>query len=147
MERKPNLKKAVPFFRAYNMQESLKFYVDGLGFDIKIKWEPRGTIEWCWLERDGVALMLQEPRKEWVEKHPLEGKLGEGVSIEFQCLDAIALYHEFAAHGLNPSEPCVGNGLWVTSVKDPDGFRLGFGSPTDVAEETTYTDWKKSQAK
>jgi len=141
-KRKPNLKKAVPFLRASNMVESLKFYVDGLGFEIKIKWEPRGTVEWCWLERDGVAIMLQEPRKEWVEKHPLTDKLGVGVSIEFQCEDAIALYQEFAAHGLNPTEPFIGNGLWVTHVKDPDGFSLGFESPTDVPEETTYSDWK-----
>jgi uncharacterized glyoxalase superfamily protein PhnB len=140
--RKPNLKQAVPFFRSLNMFESLKFYVDGLGFDIKNKWEPHGSIEWCWLERDGVAIMLQEPRKEWLEKHPQTNKLGEGISIEFQCEDAIALYHEFLERGLTPTEPTVGNGLWVTSVKDPDGFCLGFESQTDVPEETTYSKWK-----
>lgn len=33
----------------------------------------------------------------------------------------------------------MGNGLWVTSVQDPDGYRLDFESPTDVAEETVYS--------
>jgi len=34
------------------------------------------------------------------------------------------------------SAPRVGNGLWVTGVRDPDGFELNFQSPTDVAEGT-----------
>jgi hypothetical protein len=33
----------------------------------------------------------------------------------------------------------VGNGLWVTSVKDPDGYLLDFESPTDTPEETVYS--------
>jgi hypothetical protein len=28
--------------------------------------------------------------------------------------------------------------MWVTSLKDPDGYRLDFESPTDVPEETVY---------
>lgn len=138
----PNLMQAVPFFRASNMDNSLKFYIEGLGFTMKNKWVPRGIVEWCWLERDGVALMLQEP---WRDNPvpPLEGKPGLGVNICFQCKDAIALYHEFLSRGLTPSEPFVGNGMWVTSVTDPDGYHLEFESLTDVPEETEYKDWKK----
>lgn len=141
----PNIQQAVPFFRVLNMQASLNFYMAGLGFALKNTWAPMGTIEWCWLTRDNVAIMLQELRPEWVAAHPPEGKPGFGMSIEFQCLDAITLYHEFTAKGLSPSEPCVGNGFWVTTVTDPDGFRLGFESPTDVAEETTYNAWLRLQ--
>jgi hypothetical protein len=39
---------------------------------------------------------------------------------------------------LNVSTPFVGNDLWVTSLTDPDGYRLEFESPTDVPEETVY---------
>ena len=136
----PNLQLAVPFLRVANMDASLAFYVYGLGFLIKLQWIPRNIIEWCWLERDGVALMLQEPRRDQPVP-PLEGKPGLGVSICFQCRDALALYHEFLARGLASSEPFVGNGMWVTSVTDPDGYRLEFESLTDVPEETVYTDW------
>src|SRR5262245_12495960 len=55
-----NLKQAVPFFSIMNVEASLAFYVDGLGFAIKHRWEPDGRIRWCWLERDSVSLMLQE---------------------------------------------------------------------------------------
>jgi hypothetical protein len=52
--------------------------------------------------------------------------------------DAIALYHDFMARGVSAQRPFVGNGLWVTSVRDPNGYRLDFESPTDVPEDTVY---------
>ena len=33
----------------------------------------------------------------------------------------------------------VGNGLWVVTFLDPDGYRIEFESPTDVPEETVYS--------
>ena len=42
--------------------------------------------------------------------------------------------------GVDASRPFVGNSLWVTSVTDPDGYRLEFESPTEVAEETVWED-------
>ena len=30
--------------------------------------------------------------------------------------------------------------VWVTSFTDPDGYRLDFESPTDIPEETVYSD-------
>jgi hypothetical protein len=44
------------------------------------------------------------------------------------------------ARGLDASEPHVGNGLWVTNLTDPDGFRLSFSSPTDVPEDTKLSE-------
>jgi lactoylglutathione lyase len=68
-----NVKQAVPFFMITDMANSLKFYIKGLGFELKNKWEPRGTIEWCWLQLENAALMLQEYRdhnklKNWVKE-------------------------------------------------------------------------------
>jgi lactoylglutathione lyase len=129
-----NVKQAVPFFMVTDVDASLRFYVDGLGFAITNQWTPAGRIEWCSLRRDDVSLMLQEYRP---GKRP-EGALGQGVSICFMCADAIALYHAFTARSVAAKRPFVGNGLWVTSVQDPDGYRLDFESPTDVPEETIY---------
>jgi lactoylglutathione lyase len=73
---------------------------------------------------------------------------GLGVSICFICGDAVKLYHEFLQRGLSPDEPFVGNNMWVTSLRDPDGYKLDFESCTDVVEETRYSDWvKKENAK
>jgi len=132
-----NLKQAVPFFMAKDINRSIEFYVNGLGFELKVDWRPQGRIEWCWLERDGVALMLQEYRQAFLPKE----KLGIGVSICFICQDALKLYNEFLQKRLTPLEPFVGNKMWVTSIIDPDEYNLNFESYTDVAEETKYADW------
>jgi lactoylglutathione lyase len=138
-----NIKLAVPFFAVTSMDSSLQFYTGALAFEVKNKWEPRGKIEWCWLERDGAALMLQEFRTEGPDSWRPEGKVGIGVSIYFLCEDALKLYHEFLSKGLHPAEPFVGNHMWVVPLRDPDGYSVFFESATDVAEETKYSEWKK----
>ena len=66
-----NVKQAVPFFGVTNMEASLRFYVDGLGFKMRRWWipdqadgqddyKPDGRIRWCWLELGEAAMMLQE---------------------------------------------------------------------------------------
>jgi len=134
-----NLRQAVPFFMVTDMKRSIEFYVKAMGFELKIEWKPEGKIRWCWLEREGVAIMLQEYHKEFL---PAE-KRGQGVSICFMCNDAIALYKEFLQNKLSPQEPFVGNNLWVVQINDPDGYMLCFESPTDVPEETKYSAFLK----
>jgi lactoylglutathione lyase len=138
-----NLRLTVPFFMVTDMENSMQFYIQGLGFNITKQWTPRGKIEWCWLEREQVALMLQEPATKDSLIHTSPIKKGFGISISIQCQDALALYHEYKSRDLNASEPFVGNGMWVFHVKDPDGYHIEFESHTDVPEETKYTDWFK----
>lgn len=140
MQSSPNIQLAVPFFMVMDMEASLKFYKDKLGFTLTNQWTPRGKIEWCWLQRDGVSLMLQEPRNKEKFKDVEKGK---GVSICFQCNDALALYHEFKLKEIEMKEPFVGNNMWVVSLADPDGYHLDFESATDVPEETKYSEWFK----
>jgi catechol 2,3-dioxygenase-like lactoylglutathione lyase family enzyme len=134
-----NLEQAVPFFRVADIEASARYYVDGLGFAMTKKWIDEGKLRWCWLERGGAALMLQEFRKEGHDSWVPAVKVGEGVSICFLCEDALAIYHEVTARGIAASRPVVGNGLWVTSLSDPDGYILEFESVTDVAEDTEYS--------
>jgi len=146
MKTNPNITQAVPFFAVSDMERSLKFYMDGLGFEMINKWIPKDKIEWCWLQRGGGALMLQEFHKQGHNAKIFEGKFGEGVSVCFMCEDALALYHEFKSRGIETSEPFVGNGLWDLGLSDPDGYNLHFESPTDVREETRYSEWKGNQS-
>jgi lactoylglutathione lyase len=135
-----NVKQAVPFFGVTNMEVSLQFYIDGLGFKMKNQWipdraedNPDGRIRWCWLQLGDAAIMLQE----FLPKHRPMETLGTGVNICFQCEDALALYREFKSRGIQPrNRPSVGNRLWVVPVTDPDGYRIEFASPTDAPEES-----------
>jgi len=135
-----NVKQAVPFFRVRDIEVSLRFYVEGLGFTKTKEWSPEGRIRWCWLEIGDAAVMLQEFWKDGRPAGAPEGPLGQGVSICFMCTDAIAIYRSAIERGLSASRPFVSNGLWLTSLTDPDGYRLDFESPTDAEEETTLVD-------
>jgi catechol 2,3-dioxygenase-like lactoylglutathione lyase family enzyme len=130
-----NVKEVVPFLHVSSMERSIRFYIDGLGFAFRHKWEPEGQLRWCWLTLGGASLMLQE-----FPNRPMPANAGEGITLNFTCDDAIALYHQYRARGLDPSEPEVGNGLWVTEVTDPDGYKHFFNSPTDVAEDTKLSE-------
>ena len=135
-----NVKQAVPFFRVSNIEESVRYYVNGLGFEMTKEWIDEGKLRWCWLQHGNAGLMLQEFRKEGHNSWVPSGKVGEGMSICFQCEDALAIYRDVIRRGIQASIPFVGNGMWVTSLSDPDGYRLEFESYTDVPEETVLKD-------
>src|SRR5262245_24069524 len=132
MKPEPNVQQAVPFFLVSNIENSLRFYVDGVGFTKTKEWIDGGKLRWCWLELGDAAIMLQEVVQ--------QSKVGVGVSICFICKDAIAIYREVRSRGVEASRPFVGNSMWVTSLSDPDGYRIDFESYTDAPEETEWTE-------
>ena len=134
-----NVEQAVPFFMVNDMQASLRFYIDGLGFTKAEQWTVDGKVRWCWLVYDSAAIMLQEFSRSGAASAPSD-KLGVGVSICFLCKDALSLYREFKSRGVEAKKPFVGNRMWVTQLADPDGYRLDFESPTDAAEESGLAD-------
>ena len=133
-----NVKQAVPFFMVKNIDSSVDFYVNGLGFSMTESWVDQGKLKWCWLVKDGAALMLQEFNKANLP----EEKSCEGVEIFFICEDALGIYDQITSNGILAAEPFVGNNMWVVSLRDPDGYKISFESFTDVPEETKYSQWK-----
>ena len=142
-----NVHMTVPLFNVTDMAASREFYIGGLGFRQKLAWTPddSNVMRWCWLELEGVAVMLQQfwrdgaPERRDNGGAPDEQPLGQGMTICFICRDALAVRREALSRGLAPSQtPFVGNGLWVVSYTDPDGYRLDFESPTDVEEGTEF---------
>lgn len=140
-----NIKQAVPFFWVLDIEKSIHFYVDCLGFSKTKEWLVEGRIRWCWLEHGGASVMLQEFWDDAPVRKSTGSKLGEGVSIAFICDDALSLYLQFISRGVNVAEPFVGNNMWVVSVSDPDGYNLFFESLTDVPEETQYSQWRRAK--
>jgi len=134
---KSNVKQAVPLFAVSDIERSLRFYIDGLGFEQTNKWIDHGKLRWCWLQLSGAAIMLEEFAKKEHDLPPDE-KVGIGVSIYFICEDALNIYREARSRNLMPKTPFVGNGMWVIELADPDGYRIFFESPTSEPEETVF---------
>jgi len=135
-----NVQQAVPFFLVHDIEASVRFYVDGLGFSLTKKWVDEGKLRWCWLELGEAALMLQEFWRDGPHTSVPATTVGLGVSIAFTCRDAIAIYRNLIARGVDATRPMVGNGMWVTHVVDPDGYQLFFESVTDAPEESLFTE-------
>ena len=70
-----NLQQSVPFFAVSDMNSSMHFYVDGLGFEITHKWvEKTGKSEdsvrrYIRLARELIANRPQESTRELINKH------------------------------------------------------------------------------
>jgi lactoylglutathione lyase len=136
MEQQLNIEQAVPFFMVFDIEATARFYIDGLAFEMTNKWIKDGKLRWCWLQREGAAVMLQEFSKEGGGPDHPKGQLGFGVSVCFICKDAVNLYIEFKSRGIGAKRPFVGNSMWVTRVVDPDGYALFFESSTDAPEDS-----------
>lgn len=137
-----HINEVVPFLAVKDMVRSVSFYVDGLGFEITARWEPEGQLRWCRLQRGDAGLMLQQFKTDGHDARTFSENKGEGVSLMFMCDDVIDYYRELKERGHDASEPQVGNALWVTDVRDPDGYRLSFEAPTDVSEGTKLSEWE-----
>jgi catechol 2,3-dioxygenase-like lactoylglutathione lyase family enzyme len=135
-----NVQQAVPFFWVHDIERSVRFYVEGLGFEMTKEWNEEGKLRWCWLQLGDAAVMLQEFWKDGHHANLPEGKPSAGIAIYFLCKDALAIYRDIAARGVSATRPSVENRMWVTQVQDPDGYSLAFESPTDAPEETVFSE-------
>jgi lactoylglutathione lyase len=136
-----NVTAVVPLLIVTSMEQSIVFYVDGLGFVIQNRWIPEGRLRWCRISLGGADLMLQEASESTRQKMAAAGTLGNGSAIYFQCSDALAIYRETAARGIFAlREPQVGNVAWEVFFADPDGYKINFSSPTNLPEETLLSE-------
>lgn len=137
-----NVQQVVPFFTVADMQESLKFYRDGLGFTITHKWEPEGHLRWCSLVLGSASVMLQQRRA----ADPPPAQAGAGLIPHFICRDALAIYRDITGRGLQvANEPFVANAMWFFTLEDPDGYRLAFESHTTEHEGMTFSEYEWSR--
>lgn len=136
-----NVTAVVPLLMVTSMERSLAFYIDGLGFSVQHRWSPEGRLRWCWISLDGAALMLQEADESTGQKMIEDGVFGNGAALYFQCSDALSIFREACERGLQARrEPQVGNFAWEVFFADPDGYKINFSSPSDLPDETLFSE-------
>jgi predicted enzyme related to lactoylglutathione lyase len=110
-----------PILRVEDMQASLRFYVDLLGFQ-NVSW---GTDDFTSVNRDRAGIYLcrggQGAGRAWI-----------WIGVE----DAAKLHEEYKARGVTIRQPPT-NYPWALEmhVQDPDGNVIRFGSDPDNSDQ------------
>jgi catechol 2,3-dioxygenase-like lactoylglutathione lyase family enzyme len=116
-----------PLLVVRDIDRSVEFYRDRLGFSVVGQAESEGRMYWCRLERGGASIMLQEADD---EDGPAEGR-GRGITFYFICEDADAVHADLSARGLQLEPPALAYyGMKQVFLPEPDGYSLCFESPT-----------------
>jgi len=130
---------ARPVLHVKDVEASLRFYVDRLGFTSPWRYDDDGKVYVAQVDRQGCALILADT---WPEKIG-KGLMFISLNVEPQSREAAvvaldALRVELEAKGVPVKEGSWGYRLLV--VDDPDGNQLFFNYPNETASGKTAGD-------
>jgi glyoxylase I family protein len=125
---------AVPLLQVFDMQTSLKFYCDVLGFEVVDKTD----VDWWAMIRLGDATLMLNTAYEDGKRPPKADPkrvLGhKDVSLYFEFFDLDGLHAHLRSKGCDVKPPAkTSYGLMQMSLRDPDGYELCFTAPLEVA--------------
>ncbi len=116
---------ARPVLHVTDVEASLRFYVNQLGFTNPWRYEEDGSVCVAQVERQGCALILTDHWPEKVGKGLIFISVNETREAQTAALDALRA--ELEAKGVPVKEGSWGYRLLV--VDDPDGNQLFFNYP------------------
>lgn len=122
----------VPELSVSNFERSLAFYVDVLGFSIRIR---RENPDFVYLEQEHVHMMLEQISDEGWVTGELEAPLGRGVNFQIELSDLeplvkrlkthkVPLFREMKETWYDIGEKLSGERELL--LQDPDGYLLRF---------------------
>jgi catechol 2,3-dioxygenase-like lactoylglutathione lyase family enzyme len=122
---------ARPIFNVADVEASLRFYIDQLGFTNSWRYDEQGTAYVAQVERQGCAIILA---KTWPQKTG-KGLIFISLNVEPPTHEAAtaaldALRAELEARGVPVKEGSWGYRLLI--VDDPDGNQLLFNYPSET---------------
>src|SRR5215467_3472436 len=122
---------ARPVLHVTDVEASLRFYVDRLGFTSPWRYDEDGKAQVAQVDRQGCALILAATWREKVGKGLMFMSLNvEPASPQAAIAARDALRAELEAKGVPVSEGSWGDRLLV--VNDPDGNQLFFNYPNNA---------------
>jgi catechol 2,3-dioxygenase-like lactoylglutathione lyase family enzyme len=122
----------VPELYCSDLDRSLAFYVDLLGFAVQFQ---RPEERFAYLDREGAEIMLEEPTGRTFLTAHLQHPYGRGVNFQIEIADVASLYKTVQASSwrvvleledrwYRRDERAFGNRQFV--IADPDGYLLRF---------------------
>ena len=124
---------ARPVLHVTDVETSLRFYVDRLGFKCPWRYDEDGVAQ---VDRQGCALILADTWPEKIGKGLMFISLNAEPETQVAALDALRA--ELEAKGVPVKEGSWGYRLLV--VDDPDGNQLFFNYPNETASDKIVGD-------
>jgi catechol 2,3-dioxygenase-like lactoylglutathione lyase family enzyme len=122
---------ARPVLHVSDVEASLRFYVDRLGFSSSWRYDEDGKVHVAQVDRQSCALILADTWPEKIGKGLMFMSLNvEPQTPEAQAAALDALRAEFEGKGVPVKDGSWGYRLVV--VDDPDGNQLFFNYPSDT---------------
>jgi len=118
-----------PFFIVSDVERTIAFYRDKLGFETRFQ-EPERNPFFAIIGRDGAQIFIKAERDVLpVPNHTRHGHLRWDAFVYAPDPDALAA--DFSEHGAAFSVPLkdTNDGLRGFEITDPDGYVLFFGRP------------------
>jgi uncharacterized glyoxalase superfamily protein PhnB len=118
-----------PLLNVADVEASLGFWRDLIGFDVTYRHEPDGRLLFASLQAGDVRLMLNgrggDPAGRKARPHYTEAV------FSFAVTSVHDLVQDLRAKGFDAPEPQAEDyGLDEIVIRDPDGYELAFTSPT-----------------
>lgn len=126
------LREASPGFTVDDLEKSLAWYRDVLGFAVEERWEQEGKLTGVSLRAGGVSFMIGQD--DW--KKGRDRKKGEGFRLyctTTQNVDALAEGIKARGGKLDYEPRDEPWGMRDFALTDPDGFKLTIGAETKKA--------------
>jgi len=120
---------ARPVLHVTDVEASLRFYVDRLGFTSPWRYGEDGRVHVAQVDRQGCALILADTWPEKIGKGLMFISLNLEPQTQVAALDALRA--ELVAKGVPVKDGSWGYRLLV--VDDPDGNQLFFNYPNETA--------------
>lgn len=122
-----NLVSISPFFIVKDLQASIAFYVERLGFDVDFQ-GPEGDVYYAGVSRDGIGIMLKTITPEVLPQPNHTRHDWARWDAYIYTLDPDTLFDEFRQRGVSFVKELsfIDEGLWGFEIRDADGYVLAF---------------------
>jgi uncharacterized glyoxalase superfamily protein PhnB len=124
------MKALTPLLNVQDAARSVSFYCEKLGFGIDDSFEDKGKLVWAHISRGPAQMMINASCERAARGVRVGAKTYDDVVLYFSVEDVHSLHRDLRASGcvLGPIER-QDYGLDEFTLRDPDGYELGFGSP------------------
>ena len=119
--------RVVPLIWVADVESSMNFYCQKLGFRMVDAWRPDNVLAWCSLTKGAAQLMLQQPDKGRKFQKP------HGIQLYIICQDLDQVHAEIQVRGGAPTD--ISDAFYNMRqffVTDPDGNHICFESPVET---------------